>query len=145
MLPVDCRYWLTNNFVTTLSTVLIRKVRVLIDESRPGPVLGCRFRKKGRDLLSRAPFRQGVETPEFAPAAPAAADPPKAQGFGVQARRFGEVVETTDAATGTKVTIKPPGVPPPASRVVDAEVVDATTEVGAAARKKKRRKKRKSE
>jgi len=55
-------------------------------------------------------LRQSVGSPVLATgdadvSAPAA-DPPKANGFG---RRYGEIVETTDSATGTKVTIKPPG------------------------------------
>ncbi|KAL1510465.1 hypothetical protein AB1Y20_006771 [Prymnesium parvum] len=69
-------YWLVNNAVTTLTTVLIR---------------------------------QAVGTPAMevsGGSSTAAVEPPKSQGFG---RRYGEIVESTDAETGTKVTIKPPG------------------------------------
>eukprot|EP00966_Prymnesium_polylepis_P239182 5531650-Prymnesium_polylepis.1 len=76
-----------------------------------------------------------------------AVDPPKSTGFG---RRYGEVVQTTDSSTGTKVTIKPPGAATPtrserraavaepasvATTVVDvqAETVAADAGVGAAA------------
>jgi len=52
-------------------------------------------------------IRSTVQAPEMATATSApVAEPPRSQGFG---RRYGEVVESTDAATGTKVTIKPPG------------------------------------
>ena len=46
-------------------------------------------------------IRNSVKTPEMATATTAQAlDPPKAQGFG---RRYGEIVESTDSATGTTV------------------------------------------
>jgi len=70
-------------------------------------------------------IKASVQPMEIAGGVPApAVDPPKAQGFG---RRFGEIVETTDASTGTKVTIKPPG----ATRMTRAErrVAEASSAV----------------
>jgi len=75
-------------------------------------------------------IRQSVGTPEMATSgggvSAAAIDPPKAQGFG---RRYGEIVQTTDASTGTKVTIKPPGAATVETTAVAAEPSVATMTV----------------
>lgn len=89
-------YWITNNVVTTLTTVLIRR--------------------------SVTPAMAGGGGDSDAPVVPV--EPPKAQGFG--GRRFGEVIEKTDSESGTKVTVTPPGAKRPANTMGEGVVVEAT-------------------
>lgn len=121
-------YWLTNNIVTTATTLLIRQ-QVAPLELAGGAAGGA-----------------------------AVAEPPQSKGFG--GRRYGEIIETTDANTGTKITIKPPTsvrdaapaapAAPAAGAgddVVDAVIVDehddaaakGTTQTSAAPPKKKKK------
>lgn len=112
-------YWLVNNIVTTSTTVLIR------NQVPAAPLPSSRAAKRAEPLdttshrrslipppppthhplfypLTSLAVTLQVGTPEMAGGAPAPAtiDPPKSTGFG---RRYGEIVESTDASTGTKV------------------------------------------
>jgi len=88
-------YWLTNNFLTTITTVLVKRSITVPDVSSSS--------------AASAPVME----------------PPKPQGFG---RRYGEIVEKTDASTGTKVTIKPPGASK-APSVVDVAPMTTASDV----------------
>jgi len=107
-------YWITNNVITTATTLLIRKT-VNADMALAG-MDGSVSASTAVDL-----------------------DPPKTQGFG---RKFGEVIQSE--SDGTKITIKPPGSKPAASvpaqpapadlsgsAIVDAEFSEVASETQA--------------
>jgi len=90
-------YWLTNNIVTTTTTLAIRAT---------------------------------VDTPDLVTAgAPAAPVDPKPPGFG---RKYGEIIETSDVATGTTTTIRPPGATKKQRRAAAAAAAAEQPEASAA-------------